>query len=57
MIIRDRKYDNWNLVIVNQYIVKDVLLFEFISIIVKVFGLEVNNILLCKGMLICLLDF
>eukprot|EP00105_Crassostrea_gigas_P035269 XP_019919417.1 PREDICTED: uncharacterized protein LOC105319680 [Crassostrea gigas] len=48
MIIRDRKLDNWNPVTVNQSNVRDALLFESISIIVKVSGSKVNNTLSYK---------
>lgn len=57
MIIRDIKYDNWILVIENMFDVSDVLLFDFISIIVKVLELKINSILIYIGWIFVILVF
>lgn len=53
MTIRDRKHDNWTQVTDNTFDVSDALLFDSISIIVKVPGLksEINNTLTYTGLI------
>lgn len=53
MTIRDRKDDNWTQVTDNTFDVSNALLFDSISIIVKVPGLksEINNTLTYTGLI------
>lgn len=53
MTIRDSKHDNWTQVTENTFDVSNALLFDSISIIVKVPGLEseINNTLTYTGLI------
>lgn len=59
MTIRGRKHDNWTQVTDNTFDVSDALLFDSISIIVKVPGLksEINNTLTYTGLIFVFLVF
>lgn len=59
MTIRDRKHDNWTQVTDNTFDVSDALLFDSISIIMKVPGLksEINNTLTYTGLIFVILVF
>lgn len=57
MTIRDTKHDNWTSVTDNTFDVSDALLFDSISIIVKVPESKINNTLTYTGWIFVFLVF
>lgn len=57
MTIRDTKHDNWTSVTNNTFDVSDALLFDSISIIVKVPESKINNTLTYTGWILRFMKF